>query len=153
MSRFPISNLMPLPQMHTHTILQMPAHPAKRPAAVAQVEISHPATHRRVDLADQPVHGHHCPCPPRQPGDAILNRFQGFLRRLDVGIVVTGASMRALRGMASFYQGYRNMSTFHHRPLLLPRVCGERIPNIRIFSMMDGSSPRVRGTRQGYSKR
>jgi hypothetical protein len=87
-ARLSISDLVPPSQMCAHPLFQVPSHSAESPAAVAKVEITHPATHRRVDLADQPVHRHDCPCPGRQPGDALLDRLQGFLRWTDVGIVL-----------------------------------------------------------------
>ena len=85
---FPISDLVSLSQMRAHPLFQVPSHSTELFAAIAKVKVPHPATHRRVDLADQPVHGHHCPCPRRQLGDAILNRFQGLLRRLDVSVSI-----------------------------------------------------------------
>jgi hypothetical protein len=55
-TRLSISDLVPPSQMGAHPLFQVPSHSAESPAAVAKVEITHPATHRRVDLTDQPVH-------------------------------------------------------------------------------------------------
>ncbi len=57
-------------------------------AAIAHMEIADPTPHRRINLVNHPVQWYLRSCPGRQLGNTVFNLSQGFLRRLDVGIVL-----------------------------------------------------------------
>jgi len=52
------------------------------------VKVANPTPNSGIDLLHYPVHGPDRPLSLREMGDPVFDRLQGFLRRLDMRIII-----------------------------------------------------------------
>jgi hypothetical protein len=80
---------MPLAQVCYKPILNMASNLNQRLAAITIVKVSSPPSNCRVDFIHYPLEGHNRPLPSGEKGNAVSYGLQGFLRWLDMGIIIT----------------------------------------------------------------
>ena len=87
-SCLPVSDLVPLAQMRYQSLLHMVPYLTQRFAAIAIVKVANPASHGGVDLIHDPIKRHDRPLSLREIGDPVFDGLQGFLRWLNMRIIV-----------------------------------------------------------------
>src|SRR3989337_3902924 len=87
-SHLPISDLVPFTQVRYHSLFHMVSHMGQCFAAISIMKVADPAFHGRVDLIHYPVKRHNRPLSFRKMSDAVFDRCQGFLRWLNMGVIV-----------------------------------------------------------------
>lgn len=75
--------------MGNHPLFQVVTHPDQRLAAIAVVEVTNPAFEHGIGFVHHPLKGHDRPTSLGEFGDPIFDLLLGFLRGLDVGVIVS----------------------------------------------------------------
>ena len=78
-TRLPLSDLVPLAQMCSQSLFDMPSYLGKCLATVLEMEVTQPATNRGIDLLHNIFNRHHRPISFRQTGNPVFDVLQGFL--------------------------------------------------------------------------